>query len=492
MMEGWMIRLLNMSFAAGCTVVILMAVRLLLRKLPKGYCYGLWLAALFRFLCPVVVTSPYSLFPADPEPVAREIVYEITPGVETGVPWIDQAVNRVIETQLGAADPSQSVNPVQVWLAVAFVVWLAGVFLFAGYHIRRLAALKRRVAGAVPAKREAEAGFVWESEQVDGAFVLGVLHPLIYLPAGLKEESREHILCHERMHIRRKDYLVKLLWLAAVGIHWFNPLVWAGFGMMCMDMEMSCDEAVLRGMDEAGRKSYMRTLLEQAERQSGLPGLAFGKSPVYKRVRNILDYRKPGKVLGVLAAGVLAAAGIGLVTSPQSAAKSVAVIGGADGPTSIFVAGKISSGSGGGREKLEELYEKMDRNICYADGYFYYEGESRDGGFPVPLMRMAPDFEAEEKIGELPGSLVCVRDGGACLWMDWEAKRIMVESVERMGEPGGTPYAYLANGEQGRRESCAMEKIGSGWLRIVLTDLEEPSRQEEYLLQIPEGLQEEF
>ncbi|MCI9162034.1 MAG: hypothetical protein HFG59_02075 [Lachnospiraceae bacterium] len=490
-MEGWMIRLLNMSFAAGCTVVIVMVLRLLLRRLPKGYCYGLWLVVLFRFLCPVVITSPYSLFPLDPEPVAREIVYEIRPGVETGVSWIDQTVNRGLGEWLGAEDLSRSVNPVQIWLAVALLVWIVGVFLFAGYHIWQWAALRRRVAGAVPVKWGEEPGLVWESEGVDGAFVLGVLHPLVYLPAGLKEESRGYILCHERMHIRRRDYLVRLLGLMAVGIHWFNPLAWAGFWMMCMDMEMSCDEAVLKGMDEAGRKGYMRTLLEQAERQSGLLGPAFGKSPVYRRIRNILGYRKPGKVLGILAAGGLAVAGIGLVTSPESAAKSVAIIGGADGPTSIFLAGKTGSGTEDGLEKLEEFYGKLDRNIYYADGYLYYEGEREDGGFPVPLMRMAPDFENEEMVGELPGSLVCVRDGGACLWMDWERKRIMAGAVDRLGEPGYGPYTYLANGEQGRRESCTMEKTGTGWLRIVLTDLEEPSRQEEYLLQIPEGMQDE-
>lgn len=120
-MEGWMIRLLNMSFAAGCTVVIVMVLRLLLRRLPKGYCYGLWLVVLFRFLCPVVITSPYSLFPLDPEPVAREIVYEIRPGVETGVSWIDQTVNRGLGEWLGAEDLSRSVNPVQIWLAVALL-----------------------------------------------------------------------------------------------------------------------------------------------------------------------------------------------------------------------------------------------------------------------------------------------------------------------------------------------------------------------------------
>ena len=112
-------------------------------------------------------------------------------------------------------------------------------------------------------------------------------------------------------------------------------------------------------MDEAGRKGYMRTLLEQAERQSGLLGPAFGKSPVYRRIRNILGYRKPGKVLGILAAGGLAVAGIGLVTSPESAAKSVAIIGGADGPTSIFLAGKTGSGMEDGLEKLEEFYGKL-------------------------------------------------------------------------------------------------------------------------------------
>lgn len=506
-----MIRLLNVSFSAGCAVLIVTVLRMFCRRVPKGYCYGIWLVVLFRFLCPVAIPSPLSLLPVNAEPLREGIVYEAAPEIESGVNWIDQAVNGVMGESLAVKDPANSVNPIQIWLAVAFGVWVAGVIAFAGYHVWRLILLRRHLAGAAPAGmgvKNAE-GFcpasagaapagageekIWEAEGLGGAFVLGVICPRIYLPADLPEGSRRYILSHEQVHIRRRDYLVKLLGLTAVGIHWFNPLSWVWFRMMCRDMEMSCDEQVLKDLTKDEQKGYLRVLLEQAERESGLlfPA-AFGKNPVYGRVQNILHYRKRGKVFRVLTAVILVVMVVGLATSPKSAAESVAIIGGADGPTSIFVAAKVGGGKEANERNLEKLRDSLKHNMCFADGYFYYEGESENGGFPVPLMRLAEDLETEEKVGELPGSLICVRDGGACLWMDWEEKRIMAGSVEELESPEANAYRYLEDGERGRTEECSMERMGDEWLRIVLVNLEDPSRQEEYLLQIPEEMREEY
>lgn len=506
-----MIRLLNVSFSAGCAVLIVMVLRMFCRKVPKGYCYGLWLVVLFRFLCPVAIPSPLSLLPVNAEPLREGIVYEAVPGIASGVDWIDRAVNGAMGESLAVKNPANSVNPIQIWLAAAFGVWVAGLIVFAGYHVWKLILLQRQLSGAAPvgmgvqnaedlcltgtgaASVREEEEKIWEAEGLGGAFVLGVIYPRIYLPADLPGKNRRYILSHEQVHIRRRDYLVKLLGLTAVGIHWFNPLSWVWFRMMCRDMEMSCDEQVLRDLTKEEQKEYLRVLLEQAERESGLlfPA-AFGKNPVYGRVQNILHYRKRGKVFRVLTAMILAVIGAGLVTSPKSAAESVAIIGGADGPTSIFVAAKVGDSGVGQKRNMEKFRENLKHNMCYADGYFYYEGESENGGFPVPLMRMAEDLETEEKIGELPGSLICVREGGVCLWMDWEEERIMAGSVERLGSPKANAYRYLKDGERGRTEECSMERMGDEWLRIVLTNLEDPSRQEEYLLQIPEGMREEY
>ena len=320
-MENVMIRLGNMSFAAGCTVLLILVLRILIKRLPKAYSYGLWMAALFRFLCPVDIVSPYTLFPVNPEPVRQEIVYQEKPGIETGVVWIDQAVNHAMEESLAAKTPENSINPIQTWLAVAFAVWVAGMSGFVGYHLLLLWKLQKKLATAVRADGWEENGvmanqgrgasqrrgrgrgtwrqggfgrkkkvMVKESDQIDGAFVLGFFHPVIYLPSGLEEGARLYVLRHEQAHIRRNDYVVKMLGFLAVAVHWFNPLSWVAFRLLCADMEMSCDESVLKNLSLDGRKAYSRVLLAQAETQSGLLPLAFGKKYTYQRIRNILSY----------------------------------------------------------------------------------------------------------------------------------------------------------------------------------------------------------
>lgn len=403
MMTQLVIQILNMSFAAGCTAILVMVLRRLLCRLPKGYSYALWLVVLFRFLCPVVLRSPVSLFPVNPEPVRQEIIYQAEPKIQTGVIWVDRAVNGSVMGSLAPETQVQSANPIQIVLALAGVVWVAGMAAFFLYHLAQYVMLKKRLSTAVrAAEYEAMAGqrdtggfnqnksgsslkrpvSVRMSDQIDGAFVLGVVHPVIYLPSRMEEASIPMVLRHELVHIRRRDGLMKLLWLAAVMIHWFNPLAWLSFRLMCADMEMSCDEQALHNCSMEERKGYSRVLLAEAERRSRvLLPLAFGKNSAYQRIQNILNYRRPRAAVLVLGGILLAAAGISLMVSPQSEetsaaggeerlksslnssqnssldssiggedgdAASVAIIGGADGPTSVFLAGKLGDDADGG------------------------------------------------------------------------------------------------------------------------------------------------
>lgn len=247
-----MIRLINMSVTAGCAALIVLALRLVLQRLPKGYFYGLWLVVLFRFLCPVAVPSPLSLIPVNPEPVGQEILYDRTPKVRTGTGWMDERINRVLEEQIPAADP---------------------------------AALCCR-------------GRIYESDQIGGAFVLGVFRPAVYLPVGLCGEARGYILAHEDVHIRRRDYVLKLVGLAVVVLHWFNPFAWVTFSYLCGDMEMSCDEQVVRRLGMEERKPYSLALLKAAEQGGGLVlPPSFGESHIRARIANILRCRKRSAAL---------------------------------------------------------------------------------------------------------------------------------------------------------------------------------------------------
>lgn len=380
MMTEMVIRVFNMSFAAGCAACLVILLRWLFRRLPKGYSYALWLAVLFRFLCPFVIHAPVSLLPVNPEPVRQEIVYQAEPKIQTGVIWVDRAVNGSVMESLAPESPVQSVNPIQVVLALSGAVWVIGMAAFFLYHLAQYGILKRRLSTAVRMPEYEEmAGMqaagnqnkrilkkqipVRVSDRIDGAFVFGIFHPVIYLPVGMEEEAVPMILRHEMVHACRGDGLMKVFWLAAVMIHWFNPLAWLSFRLMCADMEMSCDEQALRhcGMEE--RKDYSRVLLAEAERRSRvLLPLAFGKNSAFRRIRNILSYRRPKRAVLVLCGILLAAAGVSLMVSPKADGSEdqagalddggdtavVSIIGGADGPTSIFLAGKLGNDSGDG------------------------------------------------------------------------------------------------------------------------------------------------
>lgn len=392
----WMIRLVNMTFTAGCTVLFILVLRLLFRKLPKGYSYALWFIVLFRFLCPAALPSPLSLLPVHPEPMPQEIVYEQTPEIETGVIWVDRMVNQALEENLSAADwGTISVNPIQIVLFAFGVIWQAGMLVLFFYYLAGYWKLRRRLATAV----QVEKG-VYESDRITGAFVVGIFRPAVYLPSGLDEGSRSYILKHELVHIRRKDYLVKLLGLLVAMLHWFNPLAWVTFHFLCEDMEMSCDERVLKELGEGEKKPYSLALLQAAEKQSGLIlPLAFGESHIRSRIKNVLNYKKPGFWIAALAILVLIVAGAGLMTNPVIQ-ESVSIIGGADGPTSIFIAGKSEDGE-------PELDEMPDTAWLEATSFPAISFEETDGE------RLTLDFASEDMVifhGDF-GMFAFVREG---------------------------------------------------------------------------------
>lgn len=335
MIEQFMITLLNMSFAASVMIVIVLPIRLLIRRLPKWYSYALWGLVLFRLLCPFSFSSAFSLFPANHRPIADQIIYENMPFINSGILFIDEPVNRTLMRNM-AAEPASSINPIQMWLFLFFMVWVAGVVLILGINMILYMRLKKQLKTAVRTE-----SCVFESDRVTMPMVLGLFHPAIYLPFGLAAKEKGYILTHERTHIRRWDYQVKLLSFFILALHWFNPLVWAAFLLMCKDMEMSCDERVLKelGMDE--KSGYSMALLRFTATKSGvmLP-MAFGESNTKSRIRNVLNYKKTAFWISAAAVFGLVAAAVVFMTNPSSRVGEVAIIGGSDGPTSIFIAGK--------------------------------------------------------------------------------------------------------------------------------------------------------
>jgi len=271
---------------ASVVALGVMLVRLPLKKAPKLFSYLLWGLVLFKLVCPLTVESVKALIPVTAEPIPQTIVTAEIPQIDSGIEAVDSAVNAAISSQ--AATPAASANPMQIILTVSAWVWAAGAVAFFTYAFVSYFLMKRRMRVAV------KTGDAYESDRITTAFVLGFFTPKIYMPAGLSPKEREYILLHEQTHIKHLDYIVKPIAYAAACLHWFNPLVWLSFKLAMQDMELTCDETVLRHYNTDIRADYSRSLLMLSQKRSGLLSpLAFSETGVKPRIKNALNYKKP-------------------------------------------------------------------------------------------------------------------------------------------------------------------------------------------------------
>ena len=332
-------RILNMSVAASIVVLFVMLARLLLKRAPKIFSYVLWSVVLFRLLCPVSLTAGFSLLRVTAPSVqsatdhTTAVTYIPWEGerwdlgtaskepVQTGVPEAEtpdrlppEGGQRTVSPSEGSASGGEAGVAPEIGdtgAAVQFdpsglltACWLAGALGLAGSGAVSYFRLRRRLCGAV----QTEQG-VWIADYIPGPFVIGILRPRIYLPSTLTKREMTYILLHEKHHIRRGDHIVKLISFIVLCIHWFNPLVWAAFLLSGKDMEMSCDEAVVKRLGPQVRADYSSSLLSFATGRRIIAGtpLAFGEGNTKSRIRNLVTWRKP-KGWAMAAAAVLCAA----------------------------------------------------------------------------------------------------------------------------------------------------------------------------------------
>ena len=347
-----MISFLNRSLTGAAVIVVVLLLRLILDRMPKRYLCLLWLVPLFRLLIPFSFPAPFSLLPVNAEPLIEISIPQGTVmAFHSGLEQVDDLVTGALLLNTMPA-PAVSADPVQIYLYIAKMIWVSGMVLFLAVNLYRYFRLKRRLRDSVPAADGAKVRF---SDRISMPMVAGILKPCVFLPSTFsgadRSEEREFVTAHEQAHIRRRDHLTKTAAFAALAVHWFNPFVWLMFALLCRDMEMACDESVLRRIGEDGKRDYSLALLHFEERQSSLLiPLAFGESHTKARIKNILNYRKPPFWIGVIAFAILILAAFTLLTDPEPpAAFSVGIIGGADGPTSIFLAGKVA---GDGSEQV--------------------------------------------------------------------------------------------------------------------------------------------
>lgn len=277
-----------MSISASWLVLAVLLLRFVLKKAPKWVSVLLWGFVAIRLICPFSFESVLSLVPSA-ETISPEIMADPTPVVHTGIPSLNSTINPIV-TDSFAPDPTVSVNPLQIWITVASVFWLTGIAIMLIYTVISYLLLRRKVATAVLLRNN-----VFQSENVASAFVLGIFQPKIYLPFQIDETSLEHVIAHEEGHIQRKDHWWKPLGFTLLALHWFNPLMWIGYIFLCRDIELACDEKVIKDLSNEKKADYTEALLACSINRRSIAAcpLAFGEVGVKKRVKSVMNYKKP-------------------------------------------------------------------------------------------------------------------------------------------------------------------------------------------------------
>ena len=307
------LQIVNLSISASWLIAAVLVLRLFLKKAPRWISVLLWGLVAIRLVCPFSIESALSLLPSA-STIPSDILTDPSPSLETGIPALDRVVNPVIEHSF-APQPAASANPLQILLPVLAAVWAAGVVLLAVYAGVSYLRLRRRVSTAVRLRDN-----IFQTEQVFSPFILGVFRPCIYLPFSLNETTLSAVIAHEQAHIRRRDHWWKPLGFLVLAVHWFNPLVWLSYLLLCRDIELACDEKVVREMEAAQRADYSQALLSCSVRQNRLGAcpLAFGEVGVKERVKRVLHYRKPAVYLVAFAVVCCLATAVCFLTSPRT------------------------------------------------------------------------------------------------------------------------------------------------------------------------------
>ena len=307
------LQIFNMSVSASYILLAVLLLRLLLRKAPKWIRVFLWGIAALRLVCPFSIESAVSLIPSA-EVVSPSIMTDSAPTLNTGIPIINNAVNPIIGGTF-TPDPGNSANPLQVWIPILTAVWLTGIAALLIYTAVSFVRVKRRIGTAVLCHDN-----IYQSESVVSPFVLGILKPRIYLPFNMSGQDMVHVIAHENAHIRRKDHLWKPLGFLLLTLHWFNPMMWLGYVLLCRDIELACDEKVIRELDRDARADYSEALLTCGvnRRMISACPLAFGEVSVKSRVKSVLNYKKPAFWIIIAAVASCIVVAVCFLTDPLS------------------------------------------------------------------------------------------------------------------------------------------------------------------------------
>lgn len=282
------LQLLNMSITASWIVLAVALFRLIFKKAPKFLNCIMWAFVGIRLVCPFTLESVLSLIPSA-EPIPKDILVADTPAINSGLPFLNQAVNPILGESL-AATPYYSMNPMQGVTFIASVIWSAGIIIMLLYTVISYLHIHRKVREAIPFQEN-----IWLCDRISTPFIFGVFRPRIYLPSHLNKQDTKYVIAHEQAHLKRHDHLWKPLAFLLLVVYWFNPILWITYILLCRDIELACDEKVVKDMGAEIKKPYSAALINCSvpRRMIAACPLAFGEVGVKSRIKSVLNYKKP-------------------------------------------------------------------------------------------------------------------------------------------------------------------------------------------------------
>ena len=310
-MNSVFLKLLNLSITAGWLILAVVVLRLIFKKAPKWISCVLWALVAIRLICPFSFESVLSLIPSA-ETIPANIEFAQQPAIDSGISIINKAVNPVIVGSF-TSDAAESTNPLQIIISILTTVWITGVFVLLAYALFSYIRLKKKVSASILLHDN-----IYTCDEVKSPFILGIFRPMIYVPSSMDNQELNYVITHETAHIKRRDHWWKPFGYLLLTLYWFNPLIWLAYILLCRDIELACDEKVVRNMNKDNKAAYSQAMLNCnfPRRMVVACPIAFGEVGVKERVESVLNYKKPAFWIIVVAVIVCIVVAVCFLTNP--------------------------------------------------------------------------------------------------------------------------------------------------------------------------------
>lgn len=320
-MNELFLKIINMSITASWLILAVLILRLVLKKAPKWVNVLLWGIVAVRLICPFSFESALSLIPSA-ETFPEKVISGPSFDIQTGISPVDNRINDYLGDRYfeGVTVPENNGNNI---MTILTIVWIIGILLLVAYTIISYRRLHQEIDTAVHYKDN-----IFQSENVSSPFVLGIINPRIYLPFSMNEQNLEHVVAHEQAHIRRKDHWWKPLGFLLLTIYWFNPLMWLAYVLLCRDIELACDEKVIKKLGNEQRADYTQALVACSvnRRMIAACPLAFGEVGVKERVKSVMNYKKPAFWIIILAVIACVVVVVCFLTNPKQDSYTLRIV----------------------------------------------------------------------------------------------------------------------------------------------------------------------